>query len=56
LSRAASPSIHENPVCLFLTGVLLLPFGLSGADAVVISEFMASNARTLADEDGSYSD
>ena len=29
---------------------------LSGAESVIISEFMASNTRTLADEDGSYED
>ena len=30
--------------------------GLSGAESVIISEFMASNTRTLADENGSYED
>ena len=36
--------------------VLLLAAGLTRAGAVVISEFMASNTRTLTDADGDHSD
>ena len=35
---------------------LTWPFGLSAAGPVILSEFMADNTRTLADEDGSYED
>src|SRR5438093_7269992 len=38
-----------------LAGSLLLSSSLS-AQNVIISEFMASNSRTLADEDGDFSD
>ena len=38
-------------VCLFVS-----PFRVSAASPVVISEFMANNTRTLADEDGDFPD
>ncbi len=41
---------------LFLLLVLLAGVLQSRGADVIISEFMASNTRTLADEDGQYSD
>src|SRR3954452_1176292 len=41
-------------VCFF--GVLALSVRVQAQDAVIISEFMASNSRTLTDENGEYSD
>ncbi len=41
----------QTVVCL-----LVLPVYLHAASPVIISEFMADNIQTLADEDGEYSD
>src|SRR6266852_2936859 len=42
--------------CLFLPILLLLSLAAPLAAQVRISEFMASNTRTLPDEDGQFSD
>src|SRR2546423_278396 len=41
---------------IILCGVLALSLTVQGQDNLIISEFMASNTRTLADENREYSD
>ncbi|TVQ08386.1 MAG: T9SS C-terminal target domain-containing protein [Bacteroidetes bacterium] len=47
-------SFAIQAICIFLLGTVCNP--LMGQTTISINEFMASNARTLADEDGDFED
>src|SRR5882672_5943556 len=51
LSRRRAHFLRSGFILLILAGL-----ALSAQGQVIISEFMASNSRTLADQDGEYND
>ena len=52
MGRIAGRCLSAWLLCLILTVAVSMP----AADTVIISEFMAANTRTLADEDGQFED